>query len=372
MKLIFSGNTAWSMYNFRKDILSECIKNGHKVFVIAPSDPYYEKLIKELGCTFIPINIKRKGTNPIQDLKLYFQYRKHIKKIKPNGCFFYTIKPNIYGGLAASHLNIPYIPVTTVLGYVFNTKSIINNIVQILYKLSFKRAKQVWFLNNDDASLFVDKAIIARNKVKILKGEGIDINKFQVVSADINPNNELVFLLFARMLWDKGVGIFVEAAKKIKQSNPTIRFQLLGTVDNDNPMGISMTQLMEWNNNGYIEYLGNTNDVRPYIYKSSCVVLPSYYREGIPFCLMEGAAAGKPLITTDNIGCKEVVEDGYNGFLCSTNDVSSLVEALNKMINLSPESRIKMGQNGRKKIENEFNIELIKNEYTQTINLLFK
>ena len=128
MKLIFSGNTAWSMYNFRKDILSECIKNGHKVFVIAPSDPYYEKLIKELGCTFIPINIKRKGTNPIQDLKLYFQYRKHIKKIKPNGCFFYTIKPNIYGGLAASHLNIPYIPVTTGLGYVFNTKSIINNL----------------------------------------------------------------------------------------------------------------------------------------------------------------------------------------------------------------------------------------------------
>lgn len=368
MKLLFSGNTAWSMYNFRKHILSDCINKGHEVYVIAPSDSIYDKLIEKIGCKFIHIEIERKGTNPLRDFFLYLTYIRFIKEIKPDGCFFYTIKPNIYGGMAASYLNIPFIPITTGLGYIFTTDSIVNKIAKYLYKVAFKKAKQVWFLNQDDKSSFIENKIISQEKVKILKGEGIDLSNFEVKE---NISNDLTFLLLARMLWDKGVGIYVDAAAEIKKIYPNVKFQLLGAIDKENPMGISKSQIIEWHNKGYIEYLGKTDDVRPYIYNSDCIVLPSYYREGIPFCLMEGAAAGKPLITTNNTGCREVVENNYNGFLCKTKDVNSLIEVIKKMIELPPSERIQMGLNGRKKIESEFNIELIKAEYIQAINLFF-
>lgn len=369
MRLVFSGNTAWSMYNFRRNILVECVSKGYEIYVLAPEDSMYEQLITGLGCKFIPIVLERKGKNPIKEVSLYLQYKRILKAIRPDGCFFYTIKPNIYGSFAAASLGIPYVPVTTGLGYIFNVDNLLNKIVKFLYKKAFRKACQVWFLNNDDLASFVDEKIIPFEKAKVLKGEGIDVEHFEV-HADMVQ--QPVFLLLARMLWDKGVGIYVEAAKIIKEKYPQARFQLLGAVDDENPMGISLTQLEDWNKKGYVEYLGVTDDVRPYIYQSSCVVLPSYYREGIPFCLMEGAAAGKPLITTINTGCREVVEDGYNGFLCKTKDVDSLVEAMDRFLLLDAHERTQMGLNGRQKMMREFGIDVIKDVYAEAIDSFFK
>lgn len=366
IKLLFSGNTAWSMYNFRKNVLESFINKGVDVVVVAPNDNIYSKKLVSIGCKFISININRKGTNPINDYILFHNYKKILKEEKPNGCFFYTIKPNIYGGMAAGNLKIPFIAVTTGLGYIFNNNSIVSKIAKTLYKISFSKATQVWFLNNEDVKSFTDNHLISENKSMVLKGEGIDTKKFTISNSD---SKTFSFILIARILWDKGVGFYVEAAKALKSKYPDIEFKLLGTIDCNNPMGIPKKTILEWHNSKIINYLGEVEDVRPYIQQSSCVVLPSFYREGIPFCLMEGAASGKPIITTNNIGCKEVIIDGYNGFICKVKDKESLINAMEKMIKLPIEERNRMGKNGRILMENEFDVRLIIKKYHETIDL---
>lgn len=364
MKLVFSGNTAWGMYNFRKKVFEDCIQNGHEVYIIAPEDKKYSTLLTNMGCKFFNITISRKGTNPINDFLLYRHYKKLLKQIKPDGCFFYTIKPNIYGGMAAGSLNIPFIPITTGLGYIFTNNNIVSKIAKMLYKLSFSKAKEIWFLNKDDIHSFTEELIIPLEKAKLLKGEGIDTSFFH---STVSEPASFSFILIARLLWDKGVGIYVEAAKQLKKEYPNIQFKLLGAIDTNNPMGIPEETIHDWHKKNIINYLGEVSDVRPYINNSTCVVLPSFYREGIPFCLMEGAASGKPIITTDNIGCREVIIDGYNGFICKPNDVESLIASMKRMINSTPEERIEMGQNGRKFMIKEFDISLIIKEYQTTI-----
>lgn len=364
MKIVFSGNTAWSMYNFRREVFKHFINNGHEVYVLAPKDTNFTKLIEEIGCHFINISIERKGTNPITDVLLIKQYYSCLKKIHPDCCYFYTIKPNIYGGIAASMLGITFFAVTTGLGYIFNSNNFTSIIAKLLYKFSFRKALEVWFLNNDDIKSFLDNGIIDKNKAKLLNGEGIDTSHFSISN---NEKNNFSFLLMSRLLWDKGVGIYAEAAKKLKAEYPDVEFNLLGAIDTENPSGIAKNIIEKWHNNKIINYLGETNDVRPYINESSCVVLPSFYREGIPFCLMEGAASGKPIITTDNTGCKELVIDGVNGFICKKNDVEDLIIAMKKVLLLPHDKRIEMGMNGRKFMIKNFDIKIILNKYDESL-----
>lgn len=368
MKILFSGNTAWSMYNFRRKIFEFCINSGIEVLVTAPEDNIFSKKITEMGCKFIPVNLSRKGTNPIKDYNLYLSYKKILKEEKPDGCFFYTIKPNIYGGMAAGKLGVPFITITTGLGYIFNNDSIVSRIAKKLYKISFRKAQKVWFLNTDDINSFISENIIPDNKAMLLKGEGIDTEFFSV--SDVK-NEKFSFIMISRILWDKGVGIYADAARILKKKYPEVEFKLLGAIDRNNPMGIPESTIREWHNEGVVNYMGEVQDVRPYINSSSCVVLPSFYREGIPFCLMEGAASGKPLITTDNVGCREVVRDAYNGFICKTKDTESLTDAMEKMIKLPYDERIAMGKNGREFMKNEFDIKLIIEEYRKAIHNYF-
>lgn len=364
MKLLFIGNTAWSMYNFRRPVFIYFLKQGYEIIILAPKDNTYDKLLESIGCKFYPIAIDSKGKNPIKDLLTLFSIKEIMKKEKPDYCFFYTIKPNIYGSLAARLLNIPYIPITTGLGYIFSVNNWISNISKLLYKIAFKKAKKVCFLNKEDANTFINEKLIPENQVIIFNGEGIDVTKFNLES---NPK-DISFILIARIIWDKGVKEFVQAAQLIKQKYPLTKFKLLGFLGVDNPNAISKEQINIWEKEGIIEYLGSTNDVRPYINSSTCVVLPSYYREGIPFCLMEGAASGKPIITTRNIGCKEVVEDGVTGFLCDIKDPITLSQCMEKIILMSDKERNEMGLKGRKKMENEFDIKLIIEKYKNIIN----
>lgn len=366
MKLLFIGNTAWSMYNFRLPIFQYFLNKKYEVIVVSPFDSIYVPLLQSSRCKYYPVDIEAKGNNPFRDIKTMLQIRKILKKEQPDCCFFYTIKPNIYGSMAAASLNIPYIPITTGLGYVFLVDNLVSKIAKLLYKIAFKKANEVWFLNQDDATSFKQAKLIDESKINIIKGEGIDLNKFEILP----HNNGISFLVQARMLWDKGIGIFVDAARILKKKYPDVKFKLLGFMGVDNPNAITENQMNEWIHEGIIEYLGSTNDVRPYIYDSTCIVLPSYYREGIPFSLMEGAAAGKPIITTDNVGCREVVEDGVTGYLCKIKDSVDLADKMEKVILMPEFERNQMGLKGREKMKNEFGIDIVINKYVEILKTI--
>jgi glycosyltransferase involved in cell wall biosynthesis len=363
MLIVFSGNTSWSMYNFRLGMMKKLMLHGYDVCVVAPEDEYTQ-IIKEAGVQFIPIKkLKRSGINPIEDYLLLREYFRIYKALKPGLIFHYTIKPNIYGSFAAKYCQIPSISITTGLGNAFSKKGLLFYIAKYLYKRSSIHAREVWFLNSSDKQIFVENGIIPIEKGFILPGEGIDMNLFkQEESEEINKSS-IVFLLVSRMLYDKGVEIFVKATEILVKKGYKISSLLLGRIDEENPEGIPKETLSDWQNKRLVRYLGATDDVKPFIRNSDCVVLPSYYKEGIPRVLLEAACMEKPIITTYNPGCLELVDDGINGYLCKTEDVLDLSEKMEKFIHLSLLEKIAMGKAGRKKMETNFDEKIIVDIY---------
>ncbi|SAI38897.1 glycosyltransferase [Enterobacter hormaechei] len=360
------ANTLWSVYNFRRGLINSFIGNGHKVTIIAPIDDYAKRL-EELGCSVVNIHIASQGMNPFTDLVLILKLKKIYSQINPDFIFHYTIKPNIYGSIAAWLSNKKSIAVTTGLGFVFNKSSFLTKVISQLYSLSFNFPKEVWFLNEDDKAVFISKKIIKEYKSFVLDGEGVDTQYFYPVDSTKHSDDSVTFLLVARMLWDKGVGIYVEAARKLKVQFPNAKFQLLGACDVENPSAIPKDVIDSWNKEGVIEYLGVTSDVRQIVSQADCVVLPSYYREGIPRTLMEAASMGKPLVTTDNVGCRNVVIEGVTGYLCQVKSVDSLVDAMRNLIQLSPEARNEMGTKGREFMLRRFDEKIIISDYYKAI-----
>ncbi|CAM6540851.1 glycosyltransferase family 4 protein [Enterobacter hormaechei] len=360
------ANTLWSVYNFRRGLINSFIGNGHKVTIIAPIDDYAKRL-EELGCSVVNIHIASQGMNPFTDLVLILKLKKIYSQINPDFIFHYTIKPNIYGSIAAWLSNKKSIAVTTGLGFVFNKSSFLTKVISQLYSFSFNFPKEVWFLNEDDKAVFISKKIIKEYKSFVLDGEGVDTQYFYPVDSTKHSDDSVTFLLVARMLWDKGVGIYVEAARKLKVQFPNAKFQLLGACDVENPSAIPKDVIDSWNKEGVIEYLGVTSDVRQIVSQADCVVLPSYYREGIPRTLMEAASMGKPLVTTDNVGCRNVVIEGVTGYLCQVKNVDSLVDAMRNLIQLSPEARNEMGTKGREFMLRRFDEKIIISDYYKAI-----
>jgi len=367
VKIIISSNTSWSIYNFRLGLVKELLKKN-KVIIIAPKDKFSQKLI-DLGCEYYDIYIDNKGTNPINDLKTFWQYYKIYKKIKPNVVLHFTIKPNIYGNFACELLNILVVNNVTGLGTVFIKENLVTQIVKNMYKMAFKNSF-IFFQNKDDKELFFKLGIINHKNIEILPGSGINIEKFQPIQIE-KKDNIFRFLLIARLLWDKGIGEYVEAAKIIKQKYQNVEFLLLGAVGVDNPTAISKEQIDRWVGEGIVRYLGVTDNVKSEIAKADCIVLPSY-REGTSRVLLESAAMAKPIITTNVPGCNNIVDDGINGFLCKVKDIKDLADKMEKMLNLSEEERIKMGKRGREKIIREFDERIVIKKYLETIEKLLK
>lgn len=368
--ILFSGNNAWGMYNFREKVLSHYVKVGYRVSVSAPYDEEYFKKLEELGCEVYDVSLNPKGTNPFKDFDLIMQYRRLLKKIKPDVSITYTIKPNIYCSIAAQMESIPYLPITTGLGYVFIQKTLVSKIAKFLYRVAFRKAFKVWFLNTDDVASFRRAHLVKESLIEQLPSEGIDLEKFSYIPCQSTTSKPFTFLLVGRMLKDKGVLEYVEAAKVLRTKYPQVRFQLLGNVWEDNPAAIPLEHLKQWSEEGIVEYLGGVEDVRPLLVQSDCVVLPSY-REGVPCTLMEAAAIGRPLIATDVPGCRDVVKDDENGFLCKVKDASDLADKMERMLNLSNEERIQMGKNGRKMMEEKFDIDIIIQQYDRTLDNIF-
>jgi glycosyltransferase involved in cell wall biosynthesis len=357
--IVLVANTLWSIYNFRKGLIKSLIDQKNKVTVVGPIDEYATHL-KALGCNIEFVPISSQGMNPFTDLLLIIKLKKIYDKLEPDFIFHYTIKPNIYGSIAAGWSGKKSIAITTGLGFVFNKSSWFTKAISFLYSFSFKYAKEVWFLNEDDRDVFLNKKIVQRDKAFVLDGEGVDTDYFTSAYCDSSiATSNITFLLIARMLWDKGIGIYVDAARQLKKEYPDVQFKLLGACDVENPSAISRDVIDSWDKEGVIEYLGVTDDVRLNICGASCVILPSYYREGIPRTLMEAASMGKPIITTNNVGCKNVVIDGETGFLCEVKSTHSLIDAMRRIISCNDSERSDMGFQGRKYMCKRFDEKVI-------------
>lgn len=366
LKIFFTANVLWDIYIFRYGVIKALIEDGHKVVAIAPNDERID-FPKDLGIEHIPIDLSKRGINPFKDLKLSNQLRKIYKKEKPDIIFHYTIKPNIYGSIMARCLNIPSVAVLTGLGYSFIEGGIVSKIAKLLYKISLNLSKEVWVLNEDDKNELLKKKIVKKDKIFILPGEGVDVSKFSPIeNIEKEDKEKTVFLMVARAFYDKGFREYIEAARRIKEKYENIEFQFLGALGGDSKNGINEEVMNSLEKEGVIKYLGHRKDVNIIISKSDCIVLPSY-REGISKVLMEAASMERPLIASNVTGCKELIEDGKNGYLVQAKSVVDLVEKLEWFIKLSPIERDLMGKNGREKILKEFDEKIIIDIYRRKI-----
>lgn len=365
MKIAVVVNTSWNIYNFRLSLVKALLQDGHTVHAIAPLDKYSQLLEKE-GCKFTEVKMDNKGTNPLKDVFLTYNLYKTYRKIQPDVVLQYTIKPNIYGSIAAKMADIPVINNVSGLGTVFLHNNLSSKIALLLYRLAFRSPKKVFFQNKDDKQLFIDKRLVKEQITDLVPGSGINVDKFTPLPFNKNP--VFKFLLIARLLYDKGIVEYYKAAKLVKQQYQA-EFFLMGSPDTS-AMGIPFSTVQQWADEKTITYLPFTENVADIIHQADCVVLPSY-REGTPRTLLEAAACGKPLLATEVPGCIEVLQDGLNGYLCKVKDANDLGDKLVKMLKLSDEELKRMGEESRKIAVNKFDERIVIEKYKKAINEIF-
>lgn len=366
MHVLFTINTSWNVWHFRRPVVETLLESGHQVSVLAPPDETVQQLTK-LGCSCFSLPMNAKGLNPLDELRLLQTYRRMLQQIQPDIVLSYTIKNNVFGALAAKSLRLPFIPNVSGLGTGFLSGGVLQFIVEQLYRRAFNRMPVVFFQNSDDREEFVERRLVKATQARVLPGSGIDLEHYS--SVQLRPNGASIFLMIGRLLRDKGVFEFVEAARQVKAERPDVRFQLLGESGYENRTAISAETVEEWVQEGVVEYLGTTSDVRPAIEAASCVVLPSY-REGTPRTLLEASSMARPVIATDVPGCNTVVDNGETGLLCEVRSATSLAEAIRELLALSHQQKAEMGQAGRAKMEREYDQSLVVQAYRKAIQEL--
>ncbi|WP_159565620.1 glycosyltransferase family 4 protein [Budvicia diplopodorum] len=366
--IAITANTSWYLYNFRKNTINSLLDMGYNVVAIAPRDSYSVSL-SELGCRYIPIDIDQGGVNPIKDLITFSKMAMLLYRNSFSLLLNFTPKNNIYFSILAKRFDIRVINNIAGLGIIFVKKGVISRICTFLYKFSQSHVDKIFFQNEDDRALFLRNIIRDGSNTDRIPGSGVDLTRFSVKEA---PDDGVVrFILVARMLYHKGIEHYAEAARQLKAKyGERCEFRLLGFLDCHNPGAVEKQKIESWVKEGIINYLGVSDRVEQELSIADCVVLPSYYREGVPKSLLEAGAMGKPIITTRNIGCRETVDDEISGFLCTPQSTESLVESLERMINLSHEKRLSMGRNSRLKIAREFDENIVIAKYIESIYLL--
>ena len=367
MNIAIVVNSGWNVINFRKGLVDALVSLGHKVYIVTPQDGSVQN-IKMWDVKYVHLNaLSRKGKNPVKDLKLVKELKSIYRTNHIDVALQFTIKPNIYGSIAAGKLPTKTISTVTGLGYSFLKKGITHHLVKKLYKAAFTKTDLVVFQNEDDMRLFEKLGLVEQSKANIIRGSGIDTDYFKPSERE-RTKGPLVFLFVGRLLYDKGIREFVMAAKSVLNEMPdNVECKILGAPDTQNPSAINQADIDEWNEIDGLTYLGSTDNAKPFIDDCDVVVLPSY-REGLPRVLLEGAAMEKPLIATDVPGCKDVVVHGENGFLVAVKDASALLEAMKAMVVLSVQTRKKMGQNGRCRVLELFQERSVVNDYLLLIN----
>ena len=368
MRVALVINTSWNIWNFRASLVRALQSAGHEVLAIAPPDDYSARLETELGCRYVPILMENKGTNPVKDAALTRRFYQIYQREKPDVVLHYTIKPNIYGSIAARLAGIPSINNVSGLGTVFIVQNLVSRVALGLYRFAFRFPATVFFQNGDDRQLFLDHGLVRPEITDLLPGSGVDTERFRP-AAQFTRHTPFVFLMVARVLYEKGIVEYFEAAKIVCQAVPGTRVQLLGGLDEAGGVGVPRATFEEWLKAGDIEYLGRSDDVAAHLHQADCVVLPSY-REGTPKTLLEAAAVGKPIVTTDVPGCRETVVEGQNGYLCQVRSGADLAAKMLQVLQLPAAELQRMGQASRYLAETKFDEQLVLDKYLTAVAMV--
>ncbi len=340
--------------------MEKLIANHDEVFVSFPSDDYVER-IKELGCTYIETNYDRKGKDPFADIRLFMTYRRMLKEVKPDVVLTYTIKPTVYGGMACQMEKIPYVVNITGPSVAAESGGLISKIVIILYRLGLRKAEKVFFQNEMNRDIMVNKGIV-RCENEIIPGSGVNLKQYRV--REFPDDEQIGFAFIGRITETKGIGYYLEAARKIGEEYPNTVFHVCGGYDEDD----YKQKIDSYHDQGIIRYHGLVNDMEEIYRQIQCTVLPTFYAEGMSNVLLESLASGRPIITTDRPGCGEIVDDGKNGFIVKAKDTDDLVDKIKRFIDLDHETRKQMGLNGRKKVEERFDRNIVVEKYMEVID----
>ena len=361
MKIAMIGNSDLSIYLYRRELVERLISDGYEVVVLSPNGEYIPELVKA-GCEYYEANVDRHGTNPIKDFELIFKYVKLLRNIKPDMVFSYTIKPNIYGAIACRILNIPIVVNVTGLGTAVEKKGWKQAVTLMLYRFSFQKVQTIFFQNEENMKFFRDRNLFTK-KHKLLPGSGVNLKRF--LACDYPTDETVDFVFVSRLMKEKGIDQYLDAAEYITPKYPNTRFHICGFCEKEYE-----SKLEKLKTNPAIIYHGMVKDMTTILPKMNCTVHPTYYPEGLSNVLLESLATARPIITTDRAGCREVVDDGVNGFIVNQQDSADLISKIEKFLSLSYEEQKQMGLAGRAKVEKEFDREIVIGNYLKEIEKL--
>jgi glycosyltransferase involved in cell wall biosynthesis len=366
MKVAVVANTTWYIFNFRRNLMAALQRSGHQVVAIAGTDDYVPRLTAA-GFRHRGVPLSVAGMNPLREWISVVALRSRLRDERPDVVLTYTPKASIYTAIALLGSRTPTIVNVSGLGRAFVRGGWLKHVVHGMYRLALRRAHTVVFQNADDEALFISGGLVAADHAVRVPGSGVDLDAFHPrpdsPGPDVKPTH---FLMVARLIWEKGVAEFVEAARQVKVLHPTARFTLLGPTEPSADSGATTEQVSRWRAEQLVDHAGTTDDVRPFLANADCVVLPSY-REGVPRSLLEAAAMARPIIATDVPGCRAVVDDRLNGFLCRAQDSGHLAEAMLRFLQLSLHERTAMGRRGRAKVEQQFDERLVIARYLDLV-----
>ncbi len=364
-KVLLAINFDEGLYNFRKELLEALLENGCEVHIAVPFGDYTERL-KAMGCCLHDTALRRRGMNPLQELALLSRYRKILRQVRPDVVLTYTIKPNIYMGFLCGRYQIPYMPTITGLGTAMEGEGFLQKGVSVLYRAALRRAAVVFFQNTANEKIF-RKRKIAPGRHRMLPGSGVNLEHFTY--QEFPEDEEAGFLFISRIMEEKGIEEYLDAAQAVKRRHPRTRFRILGFLE-DGYRGRERLERLQ--KEGIVEFAGSVEDVIPYIRDSQCTVHPSWYPEGMSNVCLESAACGRAVITTDRPGCRETIQDKRSGLLVRERDSRDLTDKIEYFLSLSPRERRQMGICGRQYMERRFDRKIVIRTYIEAVREITK
>ena len=360
MRILVLANKMAGLMSFRKEVMQAMLENGYEVYISIPYDKRFDAQVREMGVKIIDTEIDRRGINPITDLKLIKRYKKMLKEVKPDVVLSYTIKPNLYGGLACKWAKVPQLVNITGLGTAVENPGLLQKFVIGLYKCCLRKVRVMFFQNTANMEFCREHGMLS-GRSELLPGSGVNLSRFTLTEM---PEGDVVkFICIGRAMKQKGTGDYLDMAEVIKKEYPNTEFHVLGAFDDGEYEG----RIKKMHEEGIIVYDGVTTDVRPYIQNVHCTVHASYYPEGMSNVLLESCASGRAIITTARPGCGEIVDEGVNGFITCPHDVEDLCNQVRKFLALSKEERTAMGKAARTMVEKEFDRQIVVNKYLKEI-----